>query len=358
MKKFLGLFVAALMLTATASFAQKVDADGIKGKLAKVDADSQHAKKGTKASTWLSRGEAYLDALRTPTQTLYLGADLATIGLLTGQPNMKASGTTMLGGRQFEVYKYPYFTAYIAEGKLAAWENKNAIISDEVAVKEIVASYDKAVSLDAGAQEKAKEGLQALVDYYKLQGNLALDLSKMKAGADYYATVAEIEANPIYGNVEPIILFYAGYMYTIDGNTDVASFAKGEEILNKAVEAGYDAVEDANADMVDSERGNIYYYLFHCAYGLSKQDSSKLEDAKDYLNAGITKYPANEKIFEGLLQLYTSEDGVGDPKELLSTIEKNIAADPNNVKTWFGRGRIYFALNDYDECIVSFEKVV
>ncbi|MFI3303542.1 MAG: tetratricopeptide repeat protein [Rikenellaceae bacterium] len=356
MKKILLLVAAVLSLSTSATFAQKVDVDGIKAKLAKVDADTAHPKKGLKAAAWISRGDAYAEALMKPTESLYLNADYATISVLCGAG--KDAGKVTMGSREMDSYNYPYFTLYVVDGKVVAWTEKANKAIYAGAIDEALKSYAKAMELDSNSILKVKKGLDALVNYYKQQGNLAIEISYMKAGAAAYTMVADIQAAPGYEAVDSSMLFYAGYMYTIDGDEDATSFAKGEAALNRALEAGYDKVEDANKELSDKERGNIYYYLFHCAYGARDIDPSKLQAAKGYLEAGITKYPANEKIFEGLLQLYTTEEGMGDPSELLETIEKTIAADPTNFNSWFGRGRIYFALKNYDECIKSFEKVV
>ena len=80
--------------------------------------------------------------------------------------------------------------------------------------------------------------------------------------------------------------------------------------------------------------------------------------AKQALLTGIEKFPKNERILDGLMQLYTSEEGVGDPADLVALIDKAIADNPSNVDLCFGRGRIFYALKDYDKSIESFEKVV
>ncbi len=348
------LVVAALMLATTMTFAQKVDADGITSKLEKADADSQNEKKATKAATWIARGDAYLNALTAPAKVMYLGMDAASLAMFVGAA--EPSGEKTVGGRQLFIYEYPYLTVYVGDSKVVSWETKKEIYPD--AYSEILTSYEKGAALDPKMAEKAKAGLESLIDYYKMQGDLALALSNMKAGAEAYDKVAEIEANPAYNKVDPTSLFYAGYMYTMDGDNNTDSFVKGEQALLKAIDAGYPALEDADTTMADSNRGNLYYYLFHCAYGQKDQNADKIQAAKEYLQTGLTNYPKNEKIFEGLLQLYTTQEGVGDPKELLGTVEANIAANPDDINTWFGRGRIYFALKNYDECIASFEKVI
>ena len=47
-----------------------------------------------------------------------------------------------------------------------------------------------------------------------------------------------------------------------------------------------------------------------------------------------------------------------DPADLVALIDAAIESNPENVDLWFGRGRIFFALKQYDESIASFQKVV
>jgi len=58
------------------------------------------------------------------------------------------------------------------------------------------------------------------------------------------------------------------------------------------------------------------------------------------------------------MSFYTAEEGVGDPAELVDMIETSLKEDPTNYDLWFGRGRVYNSLKNYDECIKSFEKCV
>ena len=128
----------------------------------------------------------------------------------------------------------------------------------------------------------------------------------------------------------------------------VAAFADGERLLSEVIATGYN-------DGV----GNVYYFLFHCYYGQKEKNRDEyLAKAKESLLTGIKLFPKNATILDGLMQLYTAEEGVGDPAELTIMIENSLNEDPSNYDLWFGRGRVYNALKNYDECIKSFEKCV
>jgi tetratricopeptide (TPR) repeat protein len=151
----------------------------------------------------------------------------------------------------------------------------------------------------------------------------------------------------------PANLYNSGLLYTIhasslQGEQAVAAFTKSQAILSEALAAGY-----------KDETGNIYYYLFHSYYGQKDTNRDEfLPKAKNALLEGIKLYPKNTTILDGLMNLYTAEEGIGDPAELTTMIEESLKADPSNYDLWFGRGRVYNALKDYDECIKSFKKCV
>ncbi len=342
------------MLCATATMAQKVDLEGVISKMEKADADAANVKKAAKAATWLNRGDVYLNTIIEPTKALFIGMDATMVEAACGKPS--ASGSETINGTAFTTAKYPYFTAYYNGGKLTNWSVDKIIRKGALDVA--IESYDKALELDSSVSGKVKESLDIATNYYKVLGNVSAGLNKMAEGAEAFQTVAMLSELPVNGGkVDASILFYAGYMLTIDGENNPASYVEGEKVFQKALEAGYPAIEDA-AEMEDSERGNIYYYAYSCAYAQRAEDPAKVAEAKEFLVEGIQKYPANERIFEGLMQLYTNEEGMGDPAELLPTVEANLKKNPNDMNLWFSRGRIYYAMKNYDECIDSFKHVV
>ncbi len=353
MRKFLLLLSMALTFSAT-TFAQKVDVKGTNAKLKKFEEDVVHPKKGLKAATWIGRGDAYLDALLDPTKMLYIGMEQSQVAQFIGA-GKKVADTTV-DDKVFSTYNFGYFTLYYnSDMKVASWKVTRQLNPKSLAMfKE---SYLKALELDPNSMEKVKKSLDKAINYYKQRGSLYVTVKNMQAAAAEFVTVTELQALLGEEEVDPVMLFYAGYMYTMEGENNPDLFAKGEGYLNRALERGYNDYEDAKEDVDEKERGNLYYYLYHASYGDRERHPEKLQAAKGYLAAGIEKYPQNNRIFEGLIQLYTSEEGMGDPSELLATIEKTIASDPTSVNAWFGRGRVYFALKNNDECVASFAKV-
>ena len=344
MKKVFLTVLAVALVAVTAVQAQKVNKSALVSKIEKSDADIADAKKGAKAATWINRGKAFYEAAIEPTKNLFVNMDAAMLKLAVGEPASTESVT--LVNVPYEAWVYPWFTAYIKDGKIATWSQTQWVIEDAPA--KAIEAYNKAYEMDPKTADKVKEGLKQISDFCSQVGNTGIDTGNYADAADAYALAFEAQSSPAHGNPEPALLYYAGYLRTVDGAANPASFVIGADYLNKALELGY-----------NDEEGNIYYYLFHCYYGQKDADKANVLKAKDALVAGIKKFPKNERILDGLVQLYTNpEDSVGDPADLVALIDAAIESNPENVDLWFGRGRIFFALKQYDESIASFQKVV
>ncbi len=342
MKKMILSAFAVLLLAVPTVQAQKVNKSAILAKIEKSDADIADAKKGAKASTWIARGKMFYEAASEPTKNLFGNMESAMMTLAIGNP--KSKGTETIGNATYETWVYPYFTAYFQNGKLFAWKETEQVYKNSVA--KAFEAYSKAYELDPKTAPKVKEGLEQLINYCKQLGDVSYATHNFAEAGKAFAQAYEMELHPIYNSPEPILLYSAGVSMTVDGSENPASFKKGADYLQRALDAGY-----------SDEEGRIYYYLFHCYYGQREGNPDMLIKAKDALLAGIAEYPKNDLILQGLMQLYTSEENVGDPADLVSLIDNAIADDPTNIDLWFGRGRIFYALKNFDESIASFQKV-
>ena len=345
MKKTILTALAALLVAVPAVKAQKVNKEALLAKIEKSDADIANEKKAAKAATWLARGKAFYEVAVEPTKSIFANMEPTMLKLAVGEP--KSTTKETLNGTEYDAWVYPYFTAYVKDNKVVTWKQSKWVLKD--APKKAIEAYNKAYELDPKTAEKVKEGLKQVSDFCSQVGNAGLDTGDFIGAADAYVLAFAAQSKPAYeGKPDPALLYYAGYLRTVDGSNNPASFVQGGEYLSKALDMGY-------AD----EEGNIYYYLFHCYYGQKAQDKAFLEKAKQALLTGIEKFPKNDRIIDGLVQLYTSpEDNVGDPADLIGLIDKAIENNPSSVDLWFGRGRIFYALKDYDQSIDSFKKVV
>ena len=343
MKKTILAAFAFLLAAAPAVQAQKVNRSSILQKIEKSDADIADAKKNGKAATWIARGKAFYEAASAPTKDLFQNMEAVMLKLSVGEPQSK--GTATILDKECEAWVYPYFVAYIQDGKVAGWKQTQWVLED--APEKAIEAYAKAYELDSKSATKVKEGLQQVSDYCAQIGNVGLATGDVLGSAVAFAQSFDAQAVPAFGKADPTLLYYSGYLYTMDGTNNPQSFAKGAEYLNRAIDLGF-----------NDEEGNIYYYLFHSYYGQKDADRANVMKAKEALLTGIEKFPKNERILDGLMQLYTSEEGVGDPADLVSRIDQMLAENPENIDMWFGRGRTFFALKNYDESIASFLKIV
>lgn len=342
MKKMILSAFAALLLAVPAVQAQKVNKSAILAKIEKSDADIADAKKAAKAATWINRGKAFYEAAAEPTKDLFGNMESAVMALALGNP--KSKGTETIGNVTYETWVYPYLTAYFQNGKLFAWKETSQVYKNSVA--KAFEAYSKAYEIDPKSASKVKEGLTQLINYCKQLGDVNYATRNFAEAGKAFAQAYDMELHPAYNDPEPILLYSAGVSMTIDGSEHPASFKQGAGYLERALDAGF-----------SDEEGRIYYYLFHCYYGQREENPDMLFKGKDALLAGIAKYPKNDLILQGLMQLYTSEKNVGDPADLVSLIDNAIADDPTNIDLWFGRGRIFYALKNFDESIASFQKV-
>lgn len=343
MKKMILMVLATLIVAVPAVQAQKVNKEALLAKIAKCEADSKNPKKATKAATWLNLGKAYYDAAIAPTANIFPKMAANTIAPLLGEPSSK--GTAKVSTNSYDTWEYPYITIFLKNNMIVAWKINEEVAKDAMA--KAIAAYKKAYELDPKSAEKVKVGLTMICDYCKQGGDMLFPTGNYVDAANTYILAYEAQLCPAYGTSEPMLLYFAGYHLTVDGGKNPASFAKGVEVLNKALDLNY----------VDKE-GDIYYYLYHCYYGQKAQDPANLQKAKATLETGIKKFPKNENILDGLINLYTTEKDMGDPANLISMIDEAIKNNPKNTDLWFGRGRTFYKLNNIDESIASFAKVV
>ena len=234
-KTFLTAF-AALLVAIPAVQAQKVNKSGLLTKIEKSDADIADAKKNAKASTWINRGKALYEAAVEPTKSLFVNMDAAMLKLAVGEPSATKQ-VTLLNG-PYEAWEYPYFIAYIKDGKVVTWTQTDWVLKEAPAMA--IEAYNKAYEIDPKSAAKVKDGLQQISDFCSQVGNTGIDTGEYVAAADAYATAFQAQSSPAYGAAaDPALLYYAGYLRTVDGSAHPSSFGQGAEYLKKAIDLGY-----------------------------------------------------------------------------------------------------------------------
>ena len=351
MKKLMFLVAAMLVLAMPAANAQKVNTAKELAKLEKADATVLDAKKGLKASSWVARAHAYTNAYILPTKELGQGIPIQVVQMNVGNPQGGFEGTFQ--GMPAIVYQYEYVDVYIDPntGFIQGWEQKLAI--KENLAETAIESMAKAYEMDPKQESKIAAIANTLSNALREQGEALNNMGHKAEAAQAFMTAFQTltivpSTTPNYDYLYNAGMLMTMYASELQGDEAIAAFKAGEQIFNVALAAGH-------ADAV----GNIYYFLFHCYYGQKSLDrEAALANGKEALLAGIKKFPKNNLILDGLMNLYTSEEGVGDPAELVQMIENSLKEDPSNYDLWFGRGRVFYALKNFDEGAKSFEKCV
>ena len=335
MKKIITLVVLAAVMAAPTAMAQKISTDSYKAKLEKSDATIANPKKAGKAATWISRGKICVDAIVAPAKNIFSGLDANMLEMSVGVAPTEVKNN---------IYSFEWIDVYTKDGKVVAWQVKKNVLDNAYAIAK--EAFLKAYELDNSQAPKIKEALNVLINHYSELGSVSLDIQQYKTAIDVYMKAVELQSNPAIGKQDPRYFFFAGQLAAFLGAQDKQYFIDGEKYLNDALKLGY-----------SDEQGNLYYFLFHCYYGQREDNKENLVKAKNALLEGIEKYPRNERIMEGLIQLYTSEDGVGNPADLVGRIDKMLTEKPDNADLWFARGQVFFKLKNFDECITSFLKI-
>ncbi len=335
MKRIITLVAVLATLAMPTATAQKINSETHKAKLAKSDLDIANPKKSVKSATWFNRGKICIDAIVAPTKNIFSGLEATMLPMSVG-----AEATEVVN----DVYKFEWIDVHTKGGKVVAWNIKKSVLDNAYEIAK--EAFLKAYELDPASAPKIKTALEVLINHYSELGSVSLDITEYKTAIDAYMKAVGLQENPAIGKVDPRYYFFAGQLAAFLGAQDVQYFIDGEKYLNKAKELGY-----------NDEQGNLYYFLFHCYYGQRAANKDFLIKAKNALLEGIEKYPRNERIMEGLIQLYTSEEGVGDPADLVERIDKMLAEKQDNADLWFARGQVFFKLKNYDECIKSFLKI-
>ena len=335
MKRIITMVAALAALVAPAATAQNINAAAFSAKLEKCNADIANPKKAVKSATWYNRGKLCADAIVAPTKNLFSGLDANMLAMSLGVTPVEVNEN---------VHSFEWIDVHTKGGKVSAWSVKKEVIADAFAIAK--ESFEKAYELDAAAAPKIKSALESLINYYSELGSVSLDISEYKTAIDAYLKAVTLQQNPAIGKEDSRYYFFAGQLAAFLGAKEPQYFVDGEKYLTKANELNY-----------SDEHGNLYYFLFHCYYGQREKDKEYLVKAKNALLDGIEKYPRNERIMEGLIQLYTSEEGIGNPADLVERIDKLLAEKPDNTDLWFARGQVFFKLKNFDECINSFLKI-
>lgn len=345
MKKALIIALAAMLVSAPVAMAQSkvnIDKSGLVKKAEKSDADAANPKKADKSATWLTRGKLYYDIATAVSSNIFEGTPEATANVMFGQPS-RAEVTK--GNKDYTMLTYPYFVAYTdAEGFIRAWEVTEEIVPGAMA--KAAEAYNTAYNLDQSSKTapKVKEGLKAIYDEYYKTGSIYFILADYGKAGEFFEEAYKVSQHPGFQNAES-----EESLANLANDTGIAylfapEYAKSLQFLKIAEREG------------SYREGDVYYLMYHAYRSLAvDNDPAILNEAKEMLMVGLSRFPNNTNIIECLTDVYVA---LGDnPNDLVPVVEQAIANDPGNSALWNGLGRVYEKLGDTDKAIESFEHV-
>ena len=132
--------------------------------------------------------------------------------LSVGDPTSTEEVT--LNGSKAIAWNYPYFIAYERDGKIVAWKQLQEI--KEGALDTAIEAYNKAYELDPKQSSKIKNGLEQISNYASILGNVSIEAGEYLTGAEAYLAAYKAQQCPAFGEADPALLYYAGYLLTVD----------------------------------------------------------------------------------------------------------------------------------------------
>ncbi len=322
------LVVAALALSSVATAQFRLDEAGLKKKIASADADVQDSKKGARAATWITRGNAYYNADVAPTAPLRGGMSATEINLVVGKAAETREET--IGPDVYQVWVYPHFDLYLSGDQLVFWKQKTVIVSD--GLQRAFESYVKAAELDPKQTEKMREEVTRLIDQANQFAYNDFVSRDFGSAVSDFVQAYDFSTAPLINTPDTAALYNAGYISVLSQKYDEAI-----KYLEQAKEMGY------------GNDGEVFLYLYHAYNG--KED---VAGAERVLKEGMIAFPANDQLLEALIVLYSNTGQ--DPSQIIPLVQEAISRNPDDYALQFSLGLIYNKLEQFDQAVEQYKK--
>ncbi len=325
------IVLALCLLLSFPLFAQDKEKAKLQSKVAKSDTEIADAKKGVQPKTWINRAELFMDVWAAPTGTIMLGMANKDIKLVLAKEKIQESLSEELGGVIYEIDVYNDKKLYYSpEGLLAFWQVTGFAVENPLF--QALDAYKRAAELDTkgSSAKKIKEGLALL------KNNFNTDALSAYTRNDYAEALRNFEgslacsAHPLIAQTDSVIVYYSGLVARANGDN-----LKAADYFKQAVDMGY--VE--NGDM----------YALYAEVLMSTGDSVAAQAA---LGAGMEKFPTNQSIIVGLINLFLQKGE--DPKKILPYVHKAQENDAENATLYYAEGLVYEQLGDSDSAAKAY----
>lgn len=325
MKKLLLILAAAA--TALTASSQTKELDNLNKRLTKSDATVADPKKAGSANAWIDHAQVLMSASKIYTKELIAGFSIEqTLNLIQQQPQNVVE--VEVSGKPHKRYEFENFDIYVdANGSVAFWSTKKEFRPG--ALNSAFDALKKAYGIDPNVMTgKGYMVATDMLNQFNTDGMNLYNLGQKAEAADLFAKAAE--TNQMMGNVDSVMIYYAGVSYNEAGQYD-----KAIEYLSKAREIGYD------------QQGGVDSYI---AYILQQQ--GKEEEAIATLEAAIVKYPTNNQLVTQLIDLYVQTKR--SPDKVVDMLDQAKKLDPNNGALYLLEGSLWDQMGDADKAEAAF----
>ncbi len=295
---------------------------------AKSDADIQNPKKAAKMTTWLKRGNIYLDLIQFNIKGLWVGMPtegLSGAEILVGKPQK-----IMTQGNK-EDWIYERITLHFEDKKLTGWDETKPLVEngEDVAME----AYMKAWELDEKGKLKSDKAF--LANIATLRGMFA------GKGVKYYNEAGKANDAELYRKS----------VMELDKALKLGEFPKNEadsifDLGLVAYYAGVIAQSGKQYDLAEKHykmciekawQGDKPYNSLASLY--AEQDKHDLE--LKVLQEGFDKYPDSKSLLLSFINYYLR---TGESEKALEKLQKGIKDNPENQSYYYAIGTLYDAM--------------
>lgn len=329
MKKL--LFIVAACVTAMTVNAQTKDLDNLSKRLVKSDETIADVKKMGLSGTWVDRANILLEASKAYTKMLIADFSMSqTLAMIPDSPQSQEE--VEISGAPFTKYTFTNFDVYVdGNGQVAFWETKKEF--REGALEGAFDALKKAYQINP-AELSGKGYLTAtnLVNEYQTIGMNYYNMGKKEQAAETFLKGAEV--SKLMGEIDTTLIFFAGIAYM-----EAEEFDKAVTYLKEALDAGYE------------DNGNTAYYI-----SLIYKTQDKDEEAMQFLESTVKKYPGNDRFLTDLIDLYLQNKK--NPDMIIPLLQQAKELSPENINLFMLEGQLWDELGDPEKSEQAFEQAI
>lgn len=323
------LFILLTACVAVSAMAQNPEA--LKKRLAKNDLSTEDPKKSGQIATWYERTNIFLDMANAYTSKLMQGIPMEQITMIIGKPI--SSENVVLIETPYAKHTYEDFDLYSSPDGSSTqfWSTKKEVMPD--AIYKALEALNKAKTISDKDFVGNGKGRDLAI---KLQGQFIINARSMYSLSDPSGAAkafdAAVKSAQLIGTIDTMTIYFAG-----------AAAAEAKD---------YDLVVDNMNKLISLGRemdGSVYSFL---AMGQDGKGDSKT--AIETLEKGFSKYPKNPQILSELINIYIKTGS--EPTKLIQIIKTAEELDPKNASMYAVEGNVWEKLGNKAEAQKAYMK--